>query len=405
MTNKRIIIRFRKGINFFEKMRLFPSLAPFTYTGGELVRTEKEINDFKSNEKRYFDSYEKSKDNEYENAMFRTFTLECKEEEVDKFISELRKQDSDIEHIQKNNSFELHSDRSSEIEHRLNQINCLPEAWTISTGEGIIVAVIDTGAHYPHDDIETNIWGTALYQYGVNMITNNPPYDLKGHGTHVAGIIGALKQGNPEGIIGIAPSAKIMVIKAFDDTETSISEEKAISAINFAVANQAKVINLSWGIKMMSGEVDNDYFLLNEAITNAVNNFVTVICSAGNNKANIRDFVPQNHRDIICVGALQIQLDKRWSYSNYGKGVHVSAPGVDVLSLKNADFFYIQKTGTSMSAPQVSGLAALMLSKNNTLTPQQVKKMIIKYADKITTDKPIGKKINVLNTLKNTPLP
>ncbi len=210
-----------------------------------------------------------------------------------------------------------------------------PEAWAIHEGAGSIVAVIDTGVAYNHPDLSSSMWdgseckddnGYTLggcnhgYDYEDNDLTPLPT--SHSHGTHVAGIIAAAKNNNA-GIIGVAPSAKIMALKS------SLSTIDNVKSINFAKQNGAKIINASW---TGSGNDDD----LKAAIESFPGIFIT---AAGNSGANNDEAVHQYPCDfpsekIICVAATT-QSDALAPFSNYGTSsgsVDVGAPGMNIDS-------------------------------------------------------------------------
>ena len=276
-----------------------------------------------------------------------------------------------------------------------------PEAWDITTGNsGIIIAVIDTGIDYDHSDLVGNIWtnsGEADCLNGLDddvngyaddckgwdfstcvesdedglcitpKLEDNDPMDEYGHGTHVAGIIGAVGN-NGAGVSGVMWRVKLMPLKVLDSTGWG-SNGELIAGIQYAVDNGAKVMNVSLG------GYDFSNFVY-EAIETANSAGVLFVASAGNGGidriGDNNDLTPHypssyNLPNIISVAATD-QNDTRVSFSNYGlTSVHVAAPGVYVLStipqglfsdFSDKEFF----AGTSMAAPHVSGLAGLLYS-------------------------------------------
>jgi subtilisin family serine protease len=209
-------------------------------------------------------------------------------------------------------------------------------AWNqITDCSSVVVAVVDSGVNYNHQDLSANMWnGGATYpNHGYNFTTegaSTDPMDLLGHGTHVAGIIGAVGN-NAIGTSGVCWKASIMALRAMDSTGTGFTST-IISAINFAVTNGAKVINLSLG---GGGTLDPAY---NNAITNALNNDVVVVVAAGNETTNNdlagKASYPCNftQANLICVAALD-QNDALADFSNWGStSVDVGAPGTNILS-------------------------------------------------------------------------
>lgn len=282
----------------------------------------------------------------------------------------------------------------------------IPNAWGITRGSRkVVVAVIDTGIDVNHQDLSKNIWHDVAdndYNYGWNFVTNEPnPLDDHGHGTHVAGIIGAITD-TYNGVSGVSPNVSIMSIKYYSGCNLgSVNLRNTVKAINYAVDHGAKVINYS-----SSGpEFNEDEYL---AIKNAENNGVLFVTAVGNDHMNV-DFVnnytyPASYRltNIISVAATDIN-DSLLSSSNFGAHrVDISAPGENIFStFPGGRYGYM--SGTSQATAFVSGVAALLLSKNPSLTPQQIKKVILSSADKVPklTDKVIGgRRLNAYSALK-----
>ncbi|MFH0925963.1 MAG: S8 family serine peptidase [bacterium] len=237
-----------------------------------------------------------------------------------------------------------------------NSNNCdinAPEAWGRGySGSGITVAAIDTGVKEDHEDlagaISPNKWN---YLSENDNVTDN-----KGHGTHVAGIIGA--SDNALGIIGIAYNCTILPIKVSEDGTMTITN--VVKAINYAVEKNVDVINLSLG-----GLVDDPE--LRTAINNGYNAGIVLIAASGNYDAgtdniNIK-YYPAAYDNVIGVASSDLN-DRVSSFSNYGDWVNVTAPGSVIRSLGHTDADkYVNKSGTSMACPVVSGVAALIKQK------------------------------------------
>lgn len=208
----------------------------------------------------------------------------------------------------------------------------LVPAWDVVTDcSSVIVGVIDSGMNYNHEDLSANLWSDPGYpNHGYDFVgTTNDPVDLNGHGTHVAGTIGAVGN-NGRGTTGVCWKAKLMALRACDSTGRCTSAAE-ISALSFAVRNNAKVINMSLG-------GPNFDQALSDAILSASNSGVVVVVAAGNEGANndsgTTPSYPCNfmHPNIICVAALD-QAYELATFSNYGvNSVQVGAPGVNVLS-------------------------------------------------------------------------
>lgn len=292
-------------------------------------------------------------------------------------------------------------------------------AWHITSGteRPVVVAVIDTGIDLTHPDIHIdNIWyndkeipgndrdddnnGYIDDLIGWNFVHNhNNPYDVVGHGTHVAGIIGA-QWNNGRGIAGMNRGVRIMTLKAFNEVGKGWGSNVA-RAIVYAVNNGAKIINIS-----ASHEGHTKF--LEHVFDWAKTKGALVVVSAGNKGINTKGVEAANQPGTLVVGAT-LPDDKRAPFSNWGQEVDVAAPGVDVLSLRatNTDIIpaisedpskvkagdaivgkeqqYYRAGGTSFSTPLVSGLASLIWAKNPKLTAEQVARMIVQSAQDIET--------------------
>ena len=268
------------------------------------------------------------------------------------------------------------------------------KAWDITTGkQDIIIAVIDTGVDYNHPDLAANIWknsrevpnnsidddrnGYVDDYYGYDFFNKRAnPMDDNGHGTHVAGIIGAIGN-NGIGIVGVNWNVKIMSLK-FMGADGKGDILSAVSAIHYARQMGASIITCSWGGR---GE--------SQALADAIRQTNALFVVAAGNEGSNNDVIPHypsnlGYSNIIVVAATDTS-DQLGSFSNYGhRTVNVAAPGADILSTyptnKNS---YVRMRGTSMATPFVAGIAGLMLSVNPRLTPAQLKSLIIQNVDGI----------------------
>jgi thermitase len=225
-------------------------------------------------------------------------------------------------------------------------------------GQNITVAVLDTGVDTNHPDLKANLI------LGRNFVTGEDPTnysDTVGHGTMVAGIIAAVAN-NSIGIAGVAPLVKIMPLKVLDPTGSFFNIDQAIA---YAIANGANVINMSFGSNStLDPATQNEIHL-------AYSQGVVLVAAAGNNNSN-KSFYPAAYNDsVIPVSALNPSNQKS-SYSNYGSYIELAAPGDDICSTYPVNS-YKCGSGTSFAAPFVSAVVALMLSKNATLTPSEVR--------------------------------
>lgn len=270
-----------------------------------------------------------------------------------------------------------------------------PEAWDITTGSrDIIVAVSDTGVGLKHKEIKDNIWvnineipnnnidddnnGYVDDVNGWNWVrNNNNPMDDQGHGSHVAGTIGAIGN-NKVGIAGMNWKVSIMPLKFISKKGTG-STEGAIDSVLYATNNGAHIFNASWGSPSLKK-------IFRDAVKYATDNNVLIVAAAGNAKRNLSkgSFYPAKYDfpGVIAVGAVNASGKVKEIYSNYGIGyVDVAAQGTWILSLSQKKYRYL--TGTSMAAPFVAGLGALILSKYPNLKNYDLENAIINSVTKV----------------------
>lgn len=199
-------------------------------------------------------------------------------------------------------------------------------------GDGIKTGIIDTGIDVDHPDLAANIKG------GYNTTSKKKSYDDdNGHGTHVAGIIGAVD--NEVGVIGVAPQVDLYAIKALDYNGDGYLSD-LIEAIEWCIVNNMDIINMSLGI-------DEDSLVLRESVMKAYNSGILMVAAAGNNHGG-RCQYPALYKEVIGVGA----IDQNNSIAEFSaiEGVDVWAPGVSIYST-HLDGYYLLKNGTSMAAP------------------------------------------------------
>lgn len=245
-----------------------------------------------------------------------------------------------------------------------------PEAWRMGTGEGQVVALLDTGVDQRHPDLQGQLWtnrgevpgngvdddhdGYVDDVHGVDLVNHDgDPADDDGHGTHIAGIIAARRDG--QGVVGLAPGAKIMAVKVLDNQHRGTADVVA-QGIRYALAHGATVINTSVN-------ADADDQTLAGAVADAAAAGVTIVASAGNNGRNI-DTTPSwpassTEPDVLAVAASD-QGGLLAVFSNFGKGtVDLAAPGTEIVSTALGGG-YEQRDGTSMAAPAVTATVALL---------------------------------------------
>lgn len=215
-----------------------------------------------------------------------------------------------------------------------------------NTGTGINIAVLDTGIDSDHPDLQANIAGGVAFVNAKGKNTN-PWEDDNGHGTHVAGTIGAID--NEEGVIGVAPNVKLWAVKVLDNRGNGYLDD-LVDGIDWAVTNNMDVIS-------MSLSTESDYQPLHDAVDDAYAAGVVIVAAAGNDGTSV-DY-PAAYDTVIAVSATDDQ-DSVPGWSNHGTEIEISAPGASIYSTyKGGD--YKTKSGTSMSAPHVSGTVALIL--------------------------------------------
>jgi subtilisin family serine protease len=265
----------------------------------------------------------------------------------------------------------------------LTRINC-PDAWDLTTGDpSVVVAVVDSGVDLNHPELAALLLsGQDLVDFAPGSIpklgwvfegdftgVDPDPQDENGHGTHVAGTI-CCASNNAAGVAGVAWNVRLLPVRVMVRIrETATGQVRGIGSgvtiaagIRWAVDNGARVINLSLG-----GYEETT--VEREAVAYAISRGVVVVASMGNDNSGEAHY-PSAFPDVIAVAATD-SADRRASFSNFGPWVDVSAPGVGVVSTYWDDT-YAALSGTSMATPHVTGVAALVLSRNSSLTVAEV---------------------------------
>lgn len=261
----------------------------------------------------------------------------------------------------------------------------MEEAWDLSTGAGVTVAVVDTGIRKGTDLANT------CFVAGWDYVNNDSdPTDDNGHGTHVAGTI-AQSTNNGVGVAGVAYESCLMPVKVLGATGVG-TYANVVSGVRYAADHGAKVINLSLGGSSSS-------LILEEALAYAYGKGVTIVAAAGNDSSSTLSYPAAYDAYVIAVGATR--YDETLSYySNYGPSLDLVAPGGDTSVDQNGDGYgdgVLQQTfrktflgyswayyffqGTSMATPHVSGVAALLISQGNTTTPDEVRAALQQTAE------------------------
>ena len=292
-------------------------------------------------------------------------------------------------------------------------------AWDLTTGStNVIVAIIDTGIRYTHQELVKQMWqnpneipnngidddnnGFVDDVYGINAINmTGDPLDSQDHGTHVSGTIGAAaNDGNPH--VGVTWQVRLMGCKFIGALGGTTAD--AITCIGYALTNQASIMNNSWG----GGPFEPSLF---DAIAAVRRAGVLFVAAAGNDGADndVDPHYPSNYEldNIISVAALD-RADRLAVFSDYGATtVHLGAPGVDIFSsISTRDDAYEYFDGTSMAAPHVSGVAALIRALYPSSSLAEVRERILRTAvpvpslDGITIT---GARVNAYNALVAAP--
>ena len=320
-----------------------------------------------------------------------------------------------------------------EIAENLLQVNA-DKVWDLGyTGQGVLVGLIDTGANLTHADLQGRFWdgGDAYPNHGYDFYSHdNDPSDTQGHGTHVAGTICGTGASGTQ--TGVAPDAKIMVLKVFHGEDNLTEPTLWVEAMQFAVEHGAEVLNMSLGQPLPDAGIK---LMMRQACDNTLAaGVVAAVCAGNSRQIQMLAPVPYNiwspgdcppphlHDDqlvnaggtscVICVGAVDFNDaispmsslgPSVWtdvsSYNDYpyssGSATaiglirpDVSAPGVNIKSLDfNSPQGYCLKSGTSMATPCVAGTIALMLSKNPELTPEQIDEILERTAVPLSAHK------------------
>jgi subtilisin family serine protease len=253
------------------------------------------------------------------------------------------------------------------------------DAWRISTGSGIVVAIVDQGIDSTHPDLTAN-----MHPFSYDTETRTSPQRVRGrHGTPCAGIVGAIKN-NTIGIAGVAPNSRIMAISNCV-AGPPLGHEGMAAGITWAWRNGADVISNSWNTGIVPSQIIAD------AIDSAVRygrdgkGSVVVFSSGNDNRGSLN--YPARFSNVIAVGAID-RNGRRASFpdwgSNYGTNLDIVAPGVDIYTTywQRGEYYYFQRT--SAAAPHVAGVAALILSVRPDLTQAQVRHAIESTAQKLS---------------------
>jgi len=254
-------------------------------------------------------------------------------------------------------------------------------AWNFTEGAGVKVAVIDTGVDYNHPDLKAN------YAGGYNaIISTATPLDDHGHGTHVAGTIGAVR--DSLGVVGVAPKVTLYGVKVLDKNGSG-SYSNVIAGIEWAAQNKMDVINMSLGGGGAMEAMANVMKAADKA-------GVTIVCAAGNDSGAVN--YPAKYPESIAVSAAN-SSDAIASFSSRGAEIAFIAPGVNIYSTYKGGR-YSTMSGTSMACPHVAGLASLAIAAG-AKTPAAVREALTKSATSLGL-KPTEEGAGMINASKLT---
>lgn len=319
---------------------------------------------------------------EYGAQVSRTYTTALRGFSVHATETEAKKlaADNSVAYVEQSQKFTISDTQDNPPSWGLDRIDQhdlpLDNAYNYTNkGDGVTAYVIDTGVQIDHPTFE----GRATSGFDA-IDGDNDASDEHGHGTHVAGTIGGAEY-------GVAKGVNIVAVRVLDANGSGTTEQ-VVAGIDWVAQNHSgpSVANMSLG-----GGVDD---ALDQAVSGAIESGVTFAVAAGNSSADAADFSPARVPEAITVAASD-DADGQASFSNYGAGVDLYAPGVDITSSWN-DGGTNTISGTSMATPHVTGAAALYLSANPTATPAEVAAGLAAAAtpDKITN--PTGDTPNLL---------
>jgi subtilisin family serine protease len=255
-----------------------------------------------------------------------------------------------------------------------------PEAWSARTSaSNVIVAVVDSGVRYTHQDLAANMWTNALDgSHGIDAIYGTmDPDDDNGHGTRIAGVIGA-RGNNGAGVAGVAWQVQLMACK-FTDRFGNGSVSDVITCLDYARTNGAHIVNASWGLDAFSLSLSNALAALREA-------GILVVAAAGN-AAHDTDLTPHypacyDLDNILSVMATT-RRDEIYGLSNVGPtNVDLAAPGDEIYSTDSqSDTAYATDSGTSLATAFVTGAAALLRAAHGAETPAEISARVLAAVD------------------------
>ncbi|MBL9139197.1 MAG: S8 family serine peptidase [Verrucomicrobiales bacterium] len=310
----------------------------------------------------------------------------------------------DVVHVEPNFRYQLYVAPNDPQWSMLSGLERIDAAtgWSTTTGStNLVVAILDTGIQLDHPDLAANLWrndretpgngrdddanGMVDDIYGADFVDGDgDPSDDAGHGTHVAGTIGAVGN-NSRGVVGVCWQIRLMSVRV-GKADGFGATDALVGAFDYVVAQRqrgvnVRVINCSWGGSFPSAA-------LREAIARAGAAGILVVCAAGNDRQD-NDALPSyptgyDVPEVLSVAA-STSCDDRAVFSNFGRTtVDLAAPGAGILSTYRGGERYALLSGTSMAAPHVAGAAALVLSRRGDLTTSQLRDLLLATVDPVS---------------------
>lgn len=352
-----------KTMILFMFITLFFSLAPIVSEAQSDQETE-----------RILVTYDEAKSpSRQSNQSTKVEVIEVPKNEVDETIDRL-KSNRDVKHVEEDQPVYLMETEGpndplfSYQESWIDQINLL-KGWQHVGNKSSIgkVAVIDSGVDLLHPDLRANLVD------GINLVNRNETVqDIDGHGTKVAGLIGAVTN-NQLGIVSPARGVSIMPIKVTENGTGNLST--VVEGISYAIDHDADVINLSLGNY-------NNSFALRTVIEEAAEEDILIVGAAGNDNDSAVVF-PAAYPEVLAVASVQTGTEEKAPFSNYGSLVDLAAPGTDIYSTSlNGEYAYDK--GTSMSSPIVASSGVLLKTYAPYLSNKQTAKLLKETADPLT---------------------
>ncbi|KKO52589.1 S8 family peptidase [Paenibacillus sp. DMB20] len=258
-----------------------------------------------------------------------------------------------------------------------------PQAWSISTGYRVKIAVIDTGVDFSHPDLQQSL------TRGINLVNRGIlPFDDNGHGTHISGTIAAAN--SAQGMIGVAPRSTVYPVKAFDHNGSAYVSD-IVAGIDWCVRNGIQIINMSFGMQTRSRS-------LLDIVGKAYQAGVIIVASSGNDGKRRSVDYPARYPQTISVGATD-RKRKIAPFSNRGQFVDIYGPGDKIISAWLHGKYH-EMSGTSMATSHVSGTIALLLAQKPDLKPAAIKSLLQRTSTPIRLRKGTLLQEGEVNTLK-----